>query len=271
MTPPVRIVACVRQALDWNLSTKDFRIDQATQEPVVAFARYRIDQFDEIAVEIALQASLRVSGAPEIEVHALSVGPRAAEDVLKHALAMGAANATLVEHASASAQSVPALLAAALSHLGGADVVLCGRTGSERGSATTAPLLAELLDKPLVTNVVRAERREDGWVCQREHASGAGGYERVLVSGPFVATVTNASFNVPRVPALKDKMRAHRQKVETLAAADLESRDVGVAPLDVIRRFVPQVARQGTRIDGDIAHQARALADYIHGAVQARY
>jgi hypothetical protein len=37
----------------------------------------------------------------------------------------------------------------------------------------------------------------------------------------------------------------------------------------VIRRYAPQVARQGTRIDGDVAQQARALADYIHGAIQA--
>jgi electron transfer flavoprotein beta subunit len=262
MTSTVRIVTCVRQALDWNLSTKDFRIDHDSQEPVVAFARYRIDQFDEIAVEVALQAK----AGSDLEVHALSVGPGAAEDVLKHAVGMGAASATLVAHAESSAQSVPGLLAAAIARLDGADVVLCGRTGSERGSATTAPLLAELLRMPLVTNVVRMEKHAQGWTCQREDARG---YERVLVSGPFVASVTNASFNVPRVPSLKDKMRAHRQKIETLSSEALITGDPYLTAAKVIRRYVPQIARQCTRLTGNVSEQAGALADYINRAVQS--
>jgi electron transfer flavoprotein beta subunit len=264
MSRTFRIIVCVRQALDWNMSTKDFRIDPHTQEPVVAFSRYRIDQFDEIAVEVALQART----GDGVDVHPLSVGPRGAEDVLKHALGMGAENAALVEHARASAPSVPGLLAAAIQRLGGAAVVLCGRTGSERGSGTTAPLLAELLHIPLVTSVVHIEKHERGWMCRREEA---GGYERVLVSGPFVASVTNASFNIPRVPSLKDKMRAHRQKIETISSdalmADEHCRARGVAAVEVIRRYVPQTARQHARLSGDVAAQARALADYIHGAV----
>ena len=38
----MRIFVCVKQALDWNASTKDFRIDAATHKVSVSFARYRI-------------------------------------------------------------------------------------------------------------------------------------------------------------------------------------------------------------------------------------
>lgn len=164
---------------------------------------------------------------------------------------------------------MPGLLAAAMRRLGSRGVVLCGRTGSERGSATTAPLLSELLGVPLLTNVVRMEQHAQGWICQREEARG---YERVLVSGPFVASVTNASFNVPRVPSLKDKMRAHRQKIDTISSETLMNEEqyphCGIAALKVVRRYVPQVERQCTRLSGDVSEQAGALADYIHAAVQ---
>jgi electron transfer flavoprotein beta subunit len=261
-----RIVCCVRQALDWNLSTKDFRIDPQTQAPAVAFARYRIDQFDEIALEVALKARRMHS----IEVHALSVASRSAEDVLKHALAMGADRAELVEDDDAVSHSAAALIAAAVHRSGGAAAVLCGRVGSERGSATTAPLVAELLGLPLVTNVVALEKTTAGWICRREATRG---YERVLVRGPLVASVTNASFNVPRIPTLKDKMRAHRQTIEVIDARTLVSEAgyerCGLAALEVIRRYVPQLSREGRRLDGEIDEQAQVLAEYISTAMEA--
>jgi len=262
----MRIVTCVRRALDWNLSTKDFRIDAGTQQPVVSFARYRLDQFDEIAVEVALQARGRT---PDIEVHALSIDARSGEDSLKQAIGMGASGATLVECAVPADHPVPALLAAAVLEMEYVEIVLCGRVGSERGSAVTAPLIAELLGRPLVTNIVRMEKHEQGWVCQREAEHG---YERVLVRGAFVASVTNASFNVPRVPTLKDKMHAHRQVVAIVPASSLASRPAyrptAVVQPRILRRFVPQVARQGVRLAGDIGYQAQALADYIVNAVR---
>jgi electron transfer flavoprotein beta subunit len=258
------VFVCVRQALDWNVSTKDFRIDRDTNEPVVAFARYRIDQFDEIAVEVTLQA-IAGSSASDSLVHAVSVGSPAAQDVLKHAIAMGAAQGTLVEHSATSDTSVPGLLAAATLRVCSEPVVLCGRTGSERGSGVTAPVIAEVLGTPFIANVVRMERHAEGWVCQRESATG---YERVLVKGPFVASVTNASFNVPRVPSLKDKMRAHRQSIDSVPAAALVGGDqgtaCGLAPLHIRRRHVPEVARQCTRLDGEVSAQAMALASYIN-------
>ncbi len=262
-----RIVSCVRQALDWNLSTKDFRIDRQTHEPVVAFARYRIDQFDEIAVEVALQAKQKAGAA----VHAVSAGTKGSEDVLKHAIAMGADSATLVDVDAAGAAEIdaPALLAAAVRELGGADIVLCGRTGSERGTATTGPLLAELLGLPLITNVVRIERDEGGWICQREEG---GGYERVRVGGACVATVTNAPFNVPRVLTLKDKMHAHRQQIEIVPAQEIaqntQYRPCRVTQIELMHRYVPQLSRQCRRLTGELSEQARVVAEYIASAVE---
>lgn len=260
-----RIAVCVRRALDWNLSTKDFRIDAATGEPVLSFARYRIDQFDEIGLELALQAKAGSNAA----VHALTAGAAANEDALKHALAMGADAATLALAEPMAPGMAPALLAAA-ARRANAQVVVCGRTGSERGTGTTGPLLAELLGMPLVTNIVRLQRSDNSWICEREHGEG---YQRVEIAGPFVATVTNAPSNVPRQPTLKDKMRAHRQAIEVLdaqaLAAHVDPGAAAVADLELVRRYVPQLSRQCRRIAGDVREQAQVVAQYIATALEA--
>jgi electron transfer flavoprotein alpha/beta subunit len=144
--------------------------------------------------------------------------------------------------------------------------------GSERGSGATGPLLAELLGRPLVTNVVSIERTADCCICRRE---AAGGYERVAIRTRFVATVTNASFNVPRAPTLKDKMRAHRLTIERVPALTLsqapEYHSTAIADTPVVRRYVPQTSRRCTRIEGDTVAQAHALAEYLRSAIASEH
>jgi len=257
----MRVISCVRRSLDWTLSTKDFRIDQQTYEPVISFPRYRIDQFDEIAVEVALQYA--ATEAAKACVHALGVATRKEEDALKHAVSMGAAAATLVA-ADNDGASAAGLLAAFVRRHADAGIIVCGRTGSGNGSGSTGPLLAELLGWPLVSNVIRISRDGPVHVCQRESLHG---YERVAVAGPFVASVTNAPCNVPRIPGLKDKTRAYRLPVEIVDSAALmqegDWRPVATPLPHLKRRFVPVTSRECRRFDGDIPEQARALAQYI--------
>jgi len=257
----MRVITCVRRSLDWTLSTKDFRIDQQTYEPVISFPRYRIDQFDEIAVEVALQYA--TSDAAGSCVHALGVATRKEDDALKHAVSMGAAAATLI---TAENDGAPAagLLAAFIRRHTDAGIVLCGRTGSGNGSGSTGPLLAELLGWPLVSNVIRISRAGPLHVCQRESDDG---YEQVALATPFVASITNAPCNMPRVPGLKDKTRAYRTPIEIVDSVALRQeaawQPVAVQPARLKRRFVPVTSRGCRRLDGAIPEQARSLAEYI--------
>jgi electron transfer flavoprotein beta subunit len=250
----MQIFVCIKQALDWNASTKDFRIDPKTQDVVVSFARYRIDQFDEIALEVALQYRERTGG----ELRALTVGADDADDVLRHAYAMKADHATLVERIDSGA-STPELLAAAVSHYGGG-IVLCGRTSSGSGSGQTGPAMAEILGVPFVANLIHLEGRANEWLCRCETAHG---YEVLKVGTPFVATVTNSDANLPRVPTMKDVMRAHRAKFETLSAETLCASPRYSEQTRVLRRYVPTTSRACERIGGAPQEQAKALARYI--------
>jgi electron transfer flavoprotein beta subunit len=251
----MQIFVAIQQALDWGASTKDFRIDPATQDVIVSFARYRIDQFDEIALEVGLQYRSRAGG----ELRAISVGGEDSDDVLRHALAMNADQATLVDRGG-SAASAPELLAAAIRHHG-EGIVLCGRTSSINGSGRTGPVLAELLGLPFIANVVAIEDGENAWLCRCETAHG---YEVLKVTRPFVASVTNADTNLPRVPGMKDRMRAHRSSFETLAAGELTKTATASLPRTrVRRRYLPAMSRACRRIEGTPQAQAKALAEYI--------
>lgn len=262
----MRLFVCVKQALDWNASTKDFRIDPATHKVSVSFARYRIDQFDEIALEVALQYRTKYGG----QVSALTAGSADADDVLRHAFAMKADLATLVERAEDTVPTAQ-LLAAAIRHnyeWGEGVIVLCGRTSSDNGTGQTGPALAEYLGLPFVANVVQIEGEESAWLCRCETADG---YETLKVTTPFVASVTNAATNIPRVPTMKDVMQAHRAKLEVLAAAALcpDSTMARAPATRLLRRYVPVTARACQRIEGAPAQQAKALAAYIRQCLPA--
>ncbi|MPZ47057.1 MAG: hypothetical protein GEV05_27575 [Betaproteobacteria bacterium] len=252
----MQIFVCVKQALDWNASTKDFRIDSATHEVALSFARYRIDQFDEIALEVGLRYRERVGG----ELRALTVGADDADDVLRHAYAMKADHASLIDFTGSEA-SKHELLAAAIRHYGGG-IVLCGRTSSVGGSGQTGPVLAELLGVPFLSNVIHIDGEENAWLCRCETANG---YEVLKVTEPFVASVTNADSNLPRVPTMKDLMRAHRSKFETITADTLVPACAAASPqrTRVLKRYVPTMARSCQRLGGEAHEQARALAQYI--------
>lgn len=253
----MQIFACVKQALDWNASTKDFRIEPTTHRVAVSFPRYRIDQFDEIALEVALQYRDRLGA----QVRALTVGPAEADDVLRHAYAMKADQAALVESTGEEA-STAELLAAAVRHYGGGAIVLCGRTSSDNSTGQTGPALAEFLRVPFVANVVHIEGGENEWLCRCETPSGC---EILKVTTPFVASVTNANTNMPRVPSMKDMMRAHRARIDVLDAATLRpSPSVTFAQrMRILRRYIPVTARECRRIEGAPHQQAKALAQYI--------
>jgi electron transfer flavoprotein beta subunit len=256
----VQTIVCIREALDWNLSTKQFRVDPRTFEPVVAHARYRIDQFDEIALETALQYR-EAAGGP---VRALCLGTADSEDTLKHALAMQADTATLLETELAPLIAAP-YLAAAISGMGSmadAGPVLCGRMSSDHGTGTTAPLLAELLGRPLISNVTHIEGTAHDWRCTRETPTG---HEVLRVTRPFVASITNAPHNVPRVPGIRQVMQAHRKTIDVVPSAGLNA---GFTPrLKLVRRHVP-VNLKGCRfLQGTPQEQARELAAWLRAEV----
>lgn len=174
-----------------------------------------IDEIDTKGVEIALQLQEKHGG----EVTVLTMGPAAATDVLRKALAMGADKAVHILDdalAGSDALGTSAALAAALKTLH-VDLVITGNEATDGRSGAVPGMLAERLGLPAVTSV--RTLTVDGTTITAERVMD-GGYSEVTASLPAVVSV-NEKVGEPRYPNFKGIMSAKKKPVATLTAADL--------------------------------------------------
>jgi electron transfer flavoprotein beta subunit len=208
----MRIATFLKYVLDPEILARDFAVDSASGLPTTTFPSFQFDPYDRIALEIALR--FRVARTDD-RVIAVCVGPNAAEDRLRDALALKADKAVLIESARPLSDYDRAAAFAEWAKTQALDIVLCGRLTSDTDTSEAGPLVAEMLYRPLVSNVVWIEERDGRVACKREVEDG---YEWILIDGPFAATVTNASNNSPSKARLQDVMRAHRKPIDRVSA-----------------------------------------------------
>jgi electron transfer flavoprotein beta subunit len=217
----MKIAVCVKQVPD---ATVHKRIDQATK---------RLDRSGEAALNPtdlnAVEEGLRIKEGQGGEVVLVSLGPEKAMESLRKALAMGADRAVLVSDDSAAGSDLlgtSRVLAAALEREQ-ADLVVFGQASSDGDGAVLWAAVADLLRRPLISQV--ASLTVDGGSVtgkrQTEH-----GYDVITAPLPAVVAVSDA-INTPRYPSLKGIMGAKSKPQETLdlAALGVEAGHVGEA------------------------------------------
>lgn len=187
-----------------------------------------MNEVDENAVEAALQL------ADDGDVVAVTLGPPAAIDTLRRALAMGVTEAVHVCDPACAGGDVVAtarVLAATVRHLGAErpiDAVLTGLAALDGLGSVVPSLLAAELDWPQLTVVEEIASDRPGALVARRELDGA--TEQWRVQGPAVVSVMDTA-NDPRLPKMKDLMAARRAEVRRLTPDDLglDAADVGAA------------------------------------------
>jgi electron transfer flavoprotein beta subunit len=152
-------------------------------------------------------------------VIALVVGGRSAEDTAREAVAMGADKGVLiVQKGQLTGKIVAALMKAAIERLGGADLILAGRSGDLDAIGPLAGRLAAAFDLPLLMDVVSFESGAAGLAA----ISGCdGGAVRMPVALPAVALITPGP-DRPRYPhPSRIAVAWNEGYVETWPAAEL--------------------------------------------------
>jgi electron transfer flavoprotein beta subunit len=217
----MRIVVCVKQVVDTEAEKKllagDWRIDRSVENI--------LNPYDEYAVE----AGMQLKEASDATLTVLCVGPEAAEDAVRKALAMGADEAILVTDdalAGSDAMGTARALAAAIKPLE-ADLVLCGAMSTDAQTGLVAPALGELLGLPVFTMVSHLEVHGDTIKVHRQNDEGYVAYEGTL---PAVVAVAKG-LNEPRYPSIKGIMGAKKKPMETQSAGELgiDAATVGAA------------------------------------------
>jgi electron transfer flavoprotein beta subunit len=206
----VKIAVCIKRTPDTETRVRIAADGTSLDETGVKFI---LNPYDEFAVEEALQRRDKAGGG---EVVAVALGPDAAQETIRSALAMGADRGVLLktDKVPADALAVAKAIAAELKD-GGYDLILFGKMAVDDCNHAVGPMVAELLGLPCVTAIATLELEGGKGVAEREIE---GGVEVVEFALPAVLTAEKG-LNTPRYPALKGIMAAKKKPVEVKSAA----------------------------------------------------
>jgi electron transfer flavoprotein beta subunit len=179
------------------------------QEIDTRYLGFTISPHEECAVEEAIRLVETHGGA----VTVLTLGPAAAEEQLRDAMAMGVEQAVLLE--TDGREWDPGATAAAIVEAIGAggvayDLLLLGNEAADTGDYQVAVRVAHALDWPCLSGVKALEVNNGQATAKREVAGGWEIYEAPL---PAVVTVKEG-INLPRYPSLPGRLKAKKKPVE---------------------------------------------------------
>jgi electron transfer flavoprotein beta subunit len=176
-----------------------------------------LNPWDEYAVEEAILLGDRF----DAEAVSLSVGSDSAMDALKHTIAMGVAEAKLIDDSDVAGGDIwttAAVLAAAVRAEGDVDLVLAGRQSVD-GNAGAVPVgVARKLGWPLLSNVSKIVDIADGRITVERLVDGD--QETVAVQLPAVVSV-GKEINEPRYPSFMGIRKAGKAQIPVLSVSEL--------------------------------------------------
>src|SRR5467141_385427 len=201
----MKIAVCIKRVPDSETRVKIAADGKSLDEAGVKFV---LSPYDEFAVEEALQRKEK-AGSGEVAVFCL--GPAAAQETIRTALATGADRGVLLQTDKIPHDPFEAakIIAAELKGTSW-DLILFGRMAIDDYNHQDGTLVAELLGLPCVTAVSHLDIDGTKGVAEREIE---GGIEVVDFSLPAVLT-TDKGLNEPRYPALKGIMAAKKKPLE---------------------------------------------------------
>ncbi len=228
---------------------------------------YKLNPFDEIAVEEALRLRERHGG----EVVVTSIGSDRNVAELRAALAMGADRGILVKHEGARDPVVVSALLAKVYEAERPDLVILGKQSIRDDQNQVGQYLAARLGRPQATFASKKESLESESEARKEPglrlgADGRtlevvreidGGIETIAVTLPAVVT-TDLRLNKPRFASLPGIMKAKKKPVQELAASSL---GVDLAPRVVVKKLAEPPARKGGVKVADVEELWKRLHD----------
>ena len=242
----MKILVAVKRVVDHNVRIR-VRPDGSGVE--TNGVRMSMNPFCKHAVEAAVQ--LAEAGKAE-EVVVVSIGPKAANDVILTALAMGAHRGILIETDAALETLAIAKLLARVVEEEKPDLILLGKQAVDDDSNHVGQMLAALTELPQAT--FASEITLDGTSLEvtREVDSGR---ETIAMSLPAIVTA-DLRLNTPRNAALPMVMKARSKPLAVRPASDF---DVNLAR----RLTIEKVSAPPERVAGTTVGSVTELAGII--------
>ncbi len=227
------------------------------QEIDTKFLGFTISPHEECGVEEAVRIIEAGGGSSAV----LTLGPTAAEEQLRDAMAQGIDRAILLEtdgsdwDPMSTAAAIMDAVRAQEAANGPFDLIVFGNESADSGGFQVGIRVAVALGRPVVTGL-KGLTVGDGAVTARREATG-GGWETYELPLPAVVGVKEG-LNLPRYPSVPGRLRAKKKELERIAVGAA----AGGGPTKVVLRL-PESQGSQVEILGRGADAAPAVVDML--------
>lgn len=214
MSTKLNILVPVKRVIDFAIKPI---INKAQTGVETKGVKFSMNPFCDIALEESIRLKEQHKGLVD-KIHAVSIGPTKAQDVLRTALAKGADSTTLVDVGDEEVE--PLTVAKMLKQMverQNSNLVILGKQAIDDDSNQTGQMLAGLLNWPQATNASKVEVEGDSISVTREID---GGSDTLRAKLPMIIT-TDLRLNEPRYASLPNIMKAKKKPLEKLKPSDL--------------------------------------------------
>lgn len=259
----IKVLVCVKQVPD---------VDQMKMDPETGnLIRSGVPAIMNPQDCNAVSAAISIKENYGAVVTAITMGPPAAESVLRECISVGADKAVLITdrafgNADTLATSYSIYSAAATQD--DFDIIVCGKESLDGATGQMGPQLAERFDAAQVTGALRIvsiDEAEKKMVVERRLNTGV---DTLEVSLPCLLTVEKQYYPV-RVPNLKGKLASKKAAITVLDSNSIPGLDKGRigdpgSPTKVPRMFPPVMPEPGMILsEGSVEADVRRLVDII--------
>ena len=239
----MKMLVCIKQVPDMESRFKVNSEGVWYDENDLAF---RMNEYDEYAVEQAIRIKEQLGGAADITI--LSIGPDRVVEVIKKGLAMGGDRGVHIkdEHPYQKDPWQVASVIAAFARDKTFDLILTGMQSQDRGSAQVGVIVAELLGYACVTTLVGFQLTGGIVTAKRELEGGMRGVVKLKL--PAVVTC-QLGLNNPRYPTLPNIMKARQKELLAYPILSFLSEE---STTTTERMYPPEKKGRGLVLEGEI-------------------
>lgn len=256
---------CLKQVPD----SSEVRIDSQTNTLIREGVPSIINPYDLHALEEAICLKEKYGG----KVTVISMGPPQAKEALKKAISFGADRAILLSDrsfAGSDSLATAYTLTVAIQKINEkdpVDIVFCGKEAIDGDTAQTGPGIAQRLQMPQLTYIVKIRELDQGWITVERKMEG--GCEVTKAKLPVLLTVEK-ELNELRYASLTNMIKAASYEPEvwdrSKLSFDLNQLGLKGSPTSVASIFAPP-----SKAGGEIMEAGEELASVVGTVVKKMF
>jgi len=260
----MKIIVCIKQVP----GTSEVDMDEngnLIRDP----SNSKMNPFDLFALETALQIKHQLSKKKiACEITAISMGPPAAESVLREAIYMGVDSGVLVtdrKFAGSDVWATSYTIAQGIQTIGKHSLIICGKQTTDGDTAQVGAEIAEFLHIPHITNVITVEKVAKDSITVKANLPIE--IQTAELAYPCLITVEKDIFT-PRLPSYRRKIQHKKIKIPKITYKDLPDKNEyhygsKGSPTQVVRVFLPVDSVEQEVWKGTEEEQVQKLFDKL--------